>query len=182
MRRALIAGLLGAGLLASGREARAGEASLGLEVGYVKPKAMESGLFFAGDFRFHLSKVFALAPDLSFWKKSPTVLGVTVSVGDLQFGVNALAVIHAGRSVELYAGGGGGLHHITGGLAIRGGSALSGSITKPGLDVLAGVDFRAGRSLSFFLTARYDWVLSLEGADSTRLDQNKFSGGFRVRF
>jgi hypothetical protein len=182
MRRTLIAGLLGVALLASGRAARAGDTSLGLEVGYLKPKGMESTLFFAGDFRFHLSKSFALAPNLSYWSKSPTVLGVTVSVGDFQFGVNALGVIRAGRSVEIYAGAGGGFHHVTGDLVIRGGSALSGAITKPGLDVLAGVDFRAGRSWSFFVSARYDWVLDMDGEDPTRLDQTKFGGGFRVRF
>lgn len=182
MKRILMAGLLAVALMAPGRAARAGETSLGLEVGYVKPKGLESALFFAGDFRFHLGKSFALAPNLSFWKKSPTIVGVTFSVGDFQFGVNALGVIHAGRSVELYAGAGGGFHHVTGDLAIRGGQALSGSITKPGLDVLGGVDFRAGRSLSFFMTARYDWVLDLEGQDPERLDQTKFSGGFRVRF
>jgi hypothetical protein len=182
MRRTLIAGLLGVALLASGRAARAGDTSLGIEAGYVDPKAMESTVYFAGDFRFHLSKSFALAPNLSFWKKSPKVLGVTVSVGDFHFGANALWVIHAGRSIEIYAGAGGGFHHVSGDLVIRGGSAISGAVTKPGLDVLGGIDFRAGRSLSFFITARYDWILDLGGKDPSRLDQTKFGGGFRLRF
>jgi hypothetical protein len=165
-----------------GREARASEGSVGIGLGYVKAKNVESTILYSGDFRFHLSRGFALAPEISYWKKSATSAAVTASIKDLQFGVNALMVSHAGRELEIFLGGGGGIHSLTGGLAVGSVSAVSSSATKAGLDALGGVDFKAGDALSFFLAARYDWVLGLSGEDTRRLDQAKFYGGFRLRF
>jgi hypothetical protein len=166
-------------------QARAVDSSLGVSLGYVEAKRVDATLVFSGDFRFHLTKLLALAPEFSYWKKSQSSLTLTSSVEDLQFGVNVVAVLQAGSRIQLFAGGGGGLHHVTGNLAVRGStsaSAVSDSVTKGGVDVLGGVDIAAGDTLSFFLSARYDWVLGLEGEDPRRLDQAKFVGGFRVKF
>jgi hypothetical protein len=181
MKRRLVI-LLAATLALLGREARAGETSLGIDVGYVKPKRIEATLFFNGNFRFHLSRRFALEPEFSYWRKSSSALAVTASLEDLQFGANLLAVVPVGRTVEVFGGGGGGLHQITGNLAAGGNNAVSDSITQGGVDLQAGADVKASGGLSFFLGARYDWVLGLSGADPRRLDQMKFFGGFRVRF
>jgi opacity protein-like surface antigen len=169
-------------ILVAGREVRASESSLGVGLGYVKAKGVEATILYGGDFRFHLSRGFALAPEISYWKRTATAQGVTASVKDVQFGVNALVVSHLGRDVEVFVGGGGGIHSLTGSLAVGSVSALSNSTTKGGIDVLGGADFMAGDALSFFLAARYDWVLDLSGEDPRRLDQVKFYGGFRLRF
>jgi len=182
MRTKQVVGLLAAAIFALGADARAVESSLGVELGYVKAKAVDSTLVFGGDFRFHVAKAFALAPEFSYWKKSQSGLGITSSVEDLQFGVKAVGVYRPNRTLELFAGAGGGVHHFTGNLGVLGGSALSDSVTKGGVDVLAGLDVKAGDNLSFFMSARYDWILGTEGDDTTRLDQKKFTGGFRVRF
>jgi opacity protein-like surface antigen len=182
MRRGLIILATVTAIAAHGRDVHAAESSLGVGLGYVKAKGVESTILYSGDFRFHLSRGFALAPEVSYWKKSATAQVVTASIKDLQFGVNALVVSHAGRDVELFVGGGGGIHSLTGDLAVGSVSAVSNSITKGGLEVLGGVDFKAGDALSFFLAARYDWVLGLSGEDPRRLDQAKFYGGFRLRF
>jgi len=87
-------------ILSAGREARASESSVGVGLGYVKAKNVESTILYSGDFRFHLSRGFALAPEISYWKKAATIQAVTASIKDLQFGVNALFVSHAGRDVE----------------------------------------------------------------------------------
>jgi len=184
MNRSLLLLTLATALLAA-PEAYAVDSSLGVSLGYVEAKRVDATLVFSGDYRFHLSKVIALAPEFSYWKKSQSSVTLTSSIEDLQFGVNAVAVLPVGSRVQLFGGGGGGLHHVTGNLAIRGSSTASSvtdSITRGGLDVLAGVDIAAGDTLSFFLSARYDWVLGLEGDDPRRLDQTKFLGGFRVRF
>jgi hypothetical protein len=161
---------------------RAADSSLGVSLGYVEARRVDPSLVFSGDFRFHLDGPFALAPEFSYWKKSESSLSVTSSVEDLQFGVNLVTVFPVARRVELFLGGGGGLHHVTGNVQVTGASAVSDSITQGGVDVLGGIDIGAGDNLSFFLLARYDWVLGLEGAEPTRLDQYKIGGGFRVRF
>ena len=182
MKRGLIVLVVMMTLLALGPEARASESSLGVGLGYVKAKSVDATILYTGDFRFHLSRGFALAPEVSYWKKSSTSQAVTASVKDLQFGINALVVSHAGRDVEIFVGAGGGIHSLTGTLAVGSVSAASSSNTQGGLDVLGGVDFKAGDALSFFLAARYDWVLGLSGADPRRLDQARFYGGFRLSF
>jgi hypothetical protein len=171
-----------AALLWGAGTAAAAESSLGIGLGYVKPKDVESTLFLTGDFRFHLSNTFALAPEFTYWKKSQSAAGLTASLEDIQLGLNLVAVLAAGRSVELFFGAGGGLHNFTGNLALRGVSAASDSASKGGLDAFGGIDFKAGDSLRFFVAARYDRVLGLEGDRSDRLDQAKFYGGFRIRF
>jgi hypothetical protein len=181
--RAALRGLLAASILVvvtSG--ARAADSSLGVSLGYVKPKSVDSTLVFSGDFRFHLNRVFALAPEFGYWKKSESAVAVSSSVEDLQFGVNVVAVLPVGHRVEFFVGGGGGLHHVTGNLALAGSAGLSDSITRGGVDVQGGIDIGAGDNLSFFLETRYDWVLGVEGEEPDRLDQYKFVGGFRVRF
>jgi hypothetical protein len=161
---------------------RAADSSLGVSLGYVEARNVDPTLVFSGDFRFHLSGKFALAPEFSYWKKSQSSLSVTSSVEDLQFGVNLVAVLPASRRVEFFLGGGGGLHHVTGNVQVASAAAVSDSITQGGLCVLGGIDIGAGENLSFFGVARYDWVLGLEGDEPTRLDQYKIAGGFRVRF
>jgi hypothetical protein len=183
--RATIGGLVVAtALVAAAPAARAADtaSSLGVSLGYVEARRVDPTLVFSGDFRFHLGGVFALAPEFSYWKKSQSSVSITSSVEDLQFGVNAVAVLPVGRRVGLFVGGGGGLHHVTGNLGVTGSTVVSDSITKGGVDVQGGIDIGAGDNLSFFMSARYDWVLGLEGDEPTRLDQYKFLGGFRVRF
>lgn len=178
-------GLLVAATFALGTDARAVESSLGVELGYVKAKGVDSTLVFGGDFRFHLAKAFALAPEFSYWKKSQSGLGITASAEDLQFGVKAIGVYRASQILQLFGGAGIGLHHVTGSVGVAGGTRASDSITKGGVDIVGGIDVKAGNGLSFFMEARYDWVLGLdgtEGRDTNRLDQHKFLGGFRVRF
>ncbi|HEY7509357.1 MAG TPA: hypothetical protein VIG50_03845 [Vicinamibacteria bacterium] len=167
-------------LLAARAEAAGVESSFGIALGYVKPKSIDATLWFNGDFRFHLAAPIALSPEFSYWKRSDSVSGVSTSLEDLHFGVNVLLVLRAGRTVELFAGGGGGLHHVTGDVAVFGFPAGSRSVTKPGVDALAGLDFRAGEGISFFLGARFDRVLELQDAEA--LDQWKYYGGFRLRF
>ncbi len=169
-------------LCAAMPQARAADSSLGVSLGYVEARRVDPTLVFSGDFRFHLSRTFALAPEFSYWKKSESSLSVTSSIEDLQFGVNLVAVLPVGRRVEFFLGGGGGLHHVTGNVQVTSAAAVSDSITQGGVDVLGGIDIGAGDNLSFFVLARYDWVLGLEGDEPTRLDQYKVAGGFRVRF
>jgi hypothetical protein len=66
---------------------------LGVSLGYVEARSVDPTLVFSGDFRFHLNRVFALAPEFSYWKKSQSSLSVTTSVEDLQFGVNVLGIL-----------------------------------------------------------------------------------------
>jgi opacity protein-like surface antigen len=174
--------LVAATLLIASREVRAQGTSLGVGVGYVKASRVDATLVFSGDLRFHLSRGFAFEPELSYWKKSQTTGGITVSVDDLEFGINALLVLPAGRNFQLFAGAGAAFHHITGSLGILRLPGVSNSITKGGLDLQAGIDLKVSGQVSFFLLARHDWVLGLDGADPGRLDQTKLVGGFRMRF
>jgi hypothetical protein len=183
--RARIGGLaLATAILAVVPAARAADSgsSIGVSLGYVKAKNVDSTLVFGGDFQFPLAGVLSLAPEFSYWKKSQSSVDITSSVEDLQFGVNLVAVLRVSRRVGLFAGGGGGLHHVTGNLGITGSTIVSDSTTKGGAAVLGGIEIAAGDSLGFFLSARYDWVLGLSGTDSSRLDQGKFLGGFRMKF
>jgi hypothetical protein len=180
MKRRLVPVAVMTALLLGGRAAPAAENSFGVGVGYVKAKEVQSTIWFAADYRFHVGRSFAVAPEISYWKKSAAGLAVSASIKDLEFGVNALMVLHPSRGVQVFAGGGGGVHDLTGDLAL-GTLSVSNSVTKGGLDVLGGIDLKAGDVLSFFLAARYDWVLGLSGArDPRRLDQAKFYGGFRL--
>lgn len=98
-------GLLAATVLvAVTPSAMAADSSLGVSLGYVKPKSIDSTLVFSGDFRFHLNRVFALSPEFSYWKESQSAVGVSTSIQDLQFGVNLLAVLPVGRRVEFFVG------------------------------------------------------------------------------
>jgi len=182
MRRRLVPVAIMMALLLCGRAARAAENSFGVGIGYVKAKEVQSTIWFEGDYRFYVGRSFAVAPEVSYWKKSASGLAVSASIRDLAFGVNALMVLRPARGVNVFAGGGGGLHDLTGDLAL-GALSVSNSVTKGGLDVLGGIDLKAGDAVGFFLAARYDWVLGLAGnRDSRRLDQAKFYGGFRLRF
>ncbi len=182
MKQRVVTFMISAVLVAAGGEARALDSSLGVGLGYVKPKLLDATLWFTGDFRFQVFKGVFLAPEFGYWKKSTSVAQVTVSSEDLQFGIDAILVLRTGGTVELFAGGGGGMHHLTGDLAARGITAVSNSATQPGLNVQGGIDIRAGDQLSFFVAARYDWVLHLEATDPHLLNQSKFFGGFRLRF
>src|SRR5689334_18689685 len=135
MRQRVATLLISGVLAAAGGEARALDSSLGVGLGYVKPKALDATLWFTGDFRFQVFKGVFLAPEFGYWKKSTSVAQVSVSSEDLQFGIDAIFVVHAGRTAELFAGGGGGLHHLTGDLAARGITAVSNSATQPGWNV-----------------------------------------------
>jgi opacity protein-like surface antigen len=181
MKRALITISLMTALLLGSPTARAAETSLGIGLGYVKAKQVDATILFTADFRFHLSRRFALAPEVSYWKKSAASIGISAAVKDLQFGVNALMVLHPTRDVRIFGGGGGGLHDVTGSVASSDFS-VDNATTKGGLDLLGGIDVKAADALSFFLAARYDWVLNVGGAEPRSLDQAKFYGGFRVNF
>ncbi|HVO09730.1 MAG TPA: outer membrane beta-barrel protein [Vicinamibacteria bacterium] len=171
-------------MVAAAPSARAADppSSIGVELGYVKARQLDSTLVFGGDFRFGVASHLCLAPEFSYWKKSESSIAITSSVEDLQFGVNLVAVLPLGRRLGWFGGGGGGLHHVTGDLGVTGSTVVSDSTTKGGVDVLTGLEISAGDNLSFVLSGRYDWVLGLGGSDATRLDQYKFLGGFRVRF
>jgi hypothetical protein len=171
-------------LLAAAHSAGAADeaSSIGVSLGYVAAKRVDSTLVFGGDFRFHLWSVVFVAPEFSYWKKSQSSATLTASVEDLQFGVNAIAVLPIDRRLVFFAGAGGGVHHITGDVGATGSTLVSNSTTDGGADVQGGFDIAAGDNLGFFLAARYDWVLGLSGADSHRLDQYRILGGFRVKF
>src|SRR5437868_3922498 len=120
MKRRVVTMAVAAMLAASSRGARAADApsTLGIGVGYVKAKSIDATIFFAGDFRFHLGKHFAFSPEVSYWKKSAQDVVVEASVSDLQFGLNLLGVVRPAAKVELFFGGGGGVHQIGGAVAI----------------------------------------------------------------
>jgi hypothetical protein len=181
MKRGLIVVVLMTALQLEGPTASASESSLGIGLGYVKAQEIDSTVWFNADFRFHVSRSFAFAPEVGYWKKSVGVLGVNASVRDLQFGVNALVVLHPTRDLVIFGGGGAAVHDIAGDLSVLG-ISIADSAAKGGLDVLGGIELRAGGALSFFLAARHDWLLSLRGDKPRRLDQTKFYGGFRLRF
>lgn len=168
-------------LLVPGREARAGETSLAMGLGYVKARRVDATLWYTAGVRFHVRGGFAVEPEIGYWRKAATTQGITVSIRDVQFGANALFVHRAGRDIELFVGAGGGVHSVNGELTTRTAS-MSTSRTKPGVEAVGGADLKAGDALSFFVAARYDWVLGLPGEDPRRLDQGKFYGGFRLRF
>ena len=183
MKRWVVTSAVAAMLAASSPRARAADApsTLGVGLGYVKASSIDPTIFFSGDFRFHLGKHVAFSPEVSYWKKSAQNVVVEASVSDLQFGVNMLGVVRPTSKVEVFLGGGGGVHQIGGAVAV---SSLQASetITKGGADALGGLTLEVADDLGFFLSARYDWVLGVGGSDPRRLDQYKFSGGFRLRF
>ena len=183
MKRRLVIIAMAVTVAAGSREARAADApsTLGVGVGYVKAKSVDPTISFSGDFRFHLGKHVAFSPEVSYWKRSAQGVGIAASVKDLQFGVNVLGVFHPASQVELFFGGGGGVHQIGGEVAVVGIQA-SDSLTKGGADVMGGLTLEVADDLGFFLAARYDWVLGLGGEDPERLDQYRFYGGFRLRF
>ena len=170
-------------LLAVGRPALASDPppTLGIGLGYVRAKTVDPTIVFAGDFRFFLARNVALAPEVGYWKKSSRAVGIAASVKDLQFGLNVLGVVRPYRTVELFAGAGGGVHQVGGDLAV-GSIQASETITKGGVDVTAGIVFEVADDVGFFLAGRYDWVLGLTGGSARRLDQYKVYGGFRLRF
>ena len=155
--------------------------TLGVGVGYVKASSIDPTVAFSADFRFHLAKHVAFSPEVSYWKKSADGVLVAASVKDLQFGVNLLGVVRPASTVELFLGGGGGVHQIGGAVAL-GSLQASQTITKGGVDVVGGLTLEVADDLGFFLAARYDWVLGLGGDDASRLNQYRFLGGFRLRF
>jgi opacity protein-like surface antigen len=154
--------------------------SLGIGLGAVDPEGVETTLWLTANYRFHLSRRFALEPEVGYWKKSEQALGITGSVKDLNFGITALGVFEASRRVDLFVGAGAGIHNITGDIGIAGQGSVSDSITRMGTHVLGGVDLAASNSLRVFLNVRHDLVLVED--DEPELDQTKFYGGFRFRF
>jgi hypothetical protein len=183
MKRRLVTIAVAATLAAGSRDARCAgvPATLGVGVGYVKASSVQATVVFGADFRFHLSKHFAVSPEVTYWKRSAPEVLVASSVKDLQFGANLLGVVRPGSKVELFLGGGGGVHQIGGAVSI-GGLQASQSLTKGGVDVVGGLTLEVADDLGFFLAARYDWVLGLGGDDPSRLDQYRVLGGFRLRF
>jgi hypothetical protein len=171
-------------VLAAAQSARAADyaSSIGVSLGYVQAKGVDSTLVFGGDYRFPLARGLFLAPEFSYWKKSQSSVTLTASVEDLQFGVNAILAVPLSRRLVFFAGGGGGVHRITGDVGATGSTLVSNSNTEGGADVQGGFDVGAGDNLGFFLASRYDWVLGLGGADPRRLDQWRVLGGFRVKF
>jgi hypothetical protein len=155
--------------------------TLGVGVGYAKAKSVDSTILFSADFRFHLGKHVAFSPEVSYWKRSAQDVVVAASVSDLQFGVNLLGVVRPASKVEVFLGGGGGVHQIGGAVSVASLQATE-TITKGGVDAVGGLTLEVADDLGFFLAARYDWVLGLGGSDSSRLNQYKFFGGFRLRF
>jgi hypothetical protein len=183
MKRRLVIIAVAAAVAAGPGNARAAEApsTVGVGVGYVKARSVDPTISFTGDFRFHLGTHVAFSPEVSYWKRSAQGIGVAASVKDLQFGVNVLGVVRPASKVELFFGGGGGVHQIGGAVSVVGIQA-SDTITKGGADVTGGFTLEVADDLGFFLAARYDWVLGLGGEDPQRLDQYRFYGGFRLRF
>jgi|SRR4051812_1935711 len=183
MKRRVVTIAVAMMVAAAGRSVRAADAptTLGIGVGYVKAKTVNSTIFLDADFRFHFGTHFALSPEVSYWKKSAQVV-VEASVSDLQFGANLLGLIRPAKKIEIFVGGGGGVHQIGGSVGVGLNLQASQSITQGGVDALGGVTLEVADDLGFYVTARYDWVLGLEGADSSRLDQYKVYGGFRIRF
>src|SRR5262249_35209100 len=89
-------------------------ATLGLGVCYVKAKSVDATVFFGGDFRFPLHRHLAFSPEVTYWKKTIQLVGVASSVKDLQFGINVMGLFHPTAGLEIFAGGGGGIHQIGG--------------------------------------------------------------------
>jgi hypothetical protein len=183
MKRRVVTIAVAVMLAVSSQAARAADlpTTLGVGVGYVKAKTIDSTVFFDADFRFHFGTHFALSPEVSYWKKSAQVV-VEASVSDLQFGANMLGLIHPTRKIEVFLGGGGGVHQIGGSIGVGLNLQASQNITQGGVDVLGGITLEVADDLGFFVAARYDWILGLGGDDSSRLDQYKVYGGFRIRF
>ena len=149
----------------AGAPAESADIWLGIGAGQVKPQGVNSTVVLSGELRLGLSRHFALQPDLSYWKRSESVSGVSVSASDFSFGVTAVVLLPAGR-VRFFAGLGPSIHNIGGDVDYYGLSVASDSLTRIGLGVLGGLDVEISRSVAFFVAARYDWV-SLETSTLT---------------
>ena len=154
--------------------------SLGLGVGVVKPKDIDSTVWFTGTLRLPLSANLALEPEIGYWKKTAEEGAAKASLEDLHFGGSALLVFPSER-VEIFVGGGAGAHRLKGKLGVFG-VGIDRTETKLGLHILGGIDIRASDSLTVFGAARWERIrLGDEDDGDDDLDTTKFYGGLRFR-
>src|SRR5262249_53935489 len=125
-----------------------------------------------------ISGFLALEPEVGYWKKTETFLGVESSLEDLSFGGSALIIIPASR-IELWGGGGAGGHRIKGKLAGFG-TSVSESQTKFGWHFLGGIDLKLSDHAAIFGAGRYDRVKGDATAGEPDLDETKFYAGLRL--
>jgi opacity protein-like surface antigen len=159
------------GILAASPGAWAGDTAIGVGAGYVDPSDIGGTAWFTANVRFKLGESIALEPEAGYWKKSESVPGLLdASVKDLNTGVNVLYLVPAGDKVEVWLGGGVGVHFLSGSVGVLG-FEESESETKFGGQLLAGLDLKVTTSVALFAAVRYDLV--------SDFNQFKAYGGFR---
>ncbi len=183
MKRLILAGAALLALAAlPARSTTADDTSLGLGIGRVKPEVESSSLgnatWYTGNLRLKVSRYLALEPEVGYWKRTETVLGVESSLEDLNFGGSGLLILPTSR-VELWAGAGAGGHRIKGKLAGFGAS-VSETQTKFGWHVLGGIDLKLSDHAAVFGAGRYDKIKGDESKSESDLDETKFYAGLRL--
>lgn len=175
MRRPLKTGVLvmvALGTIGFARGAEAKDFSLGLGAGTVDPQEFGRAPWFTANLRWKLGKKFLIEPEGGYWKKTETVPGVETSIRVVNGGVNILYPI-VRKGVDLFVGGGLGVHVIRSEQEVVGLAAQEDTEVKQALHLLAGFELKAG-ALRLFGAARFDTVADL--------DQSKLYGGLRIRF
>jgi hypothetical protein len=160
-----------------GRSARADGASLGIGAGVAKTEQIPDTLFLTANLRIPLVSYLVLEPEVGYWKKNYSALGLNASAEDLSFGGNALVVIPA-RPLAIFGGAGVGAHRLKGTLGVPGLLSASQSETKLGIHLLAGLDVSVAPRLSLFGVGRYDIIHEDSGSD--HIHETKFYGGLRL--
>lgn len=131
---------------------------VGVGAGYVDPSNIGGTVWLTGGARFNVSSNVVLEPELGYWQKSESYQGlVDASVKDFNLGANVLYAFPSKGKASFWAGAGLGAHVLKGAIGFPGFSA-SDSETKIGGQLLAGVDYKIGSSMSLFGGARYDLV------------------------
>lgn len=158
---------------------QAGEqGSLGIGIGIVKPKDIDSTLWFTANFRIKVTNHLVIEPEAGIWKKTEKAFGVEASLQDLSFGGNVL-LVSGGDPLKIWGGGGLGAHLIKGTLGIGGLGSASETETKLGIHLLGGVDYKVSNTLDLYGAGRYDIV---DLGDDDNLNELKFYGGLRFKF
>lgn len=135
---------------------RAEGPSLGLGAGFVNAaSSIGSAPWFTANVRFAVAKNVAVEPEVGFWSKSESYLGLAdVSFRDINVGATALYLVPSNDKLHFVVGAGIGAHMVKGAVGILGFEA-SDTSTEFGPHVLGGLEYQVADAVRVFANARY---------------------------
>ncbi len=148
--------------------------ALGVGVGYVKPEDVDGTFWLVANGRYKFASNLAVEPEIGYWRRSEGVPGLfEVSLSDFSVGGHVLLLLPAADRLQVFVGGGPGVHFLRGAVGFFGLEA-SETETKFGVHLLGGVEADVAESLAVFGAGHFDLV--------SEANQFKVYGGLRYKF